>query len=379
MSEQSAVDHRRVVERLYREHEHLCWYYRVKLRRPVIDLTDNERILGSWDASLREIRLSVRLILQFPWDVVQEVLKHEMAHQYVTEVLKVADGHGRYFRLACDALRVACWARTADVQLEEAIVNRLEVVKDSETDRMLRKAEKLMALAASNNEHESLLAMQRLRELSARYGLDRYSSGVHEDCVHRIVYLRKKRLERYQSMIVSILNDFFFVRIIYTNYFDPQQGEEFRAMDLIGTPVNTSMAEYVYHFLEERVITLWREFQRSRPELAGRSSRASYCMGVLKGFHQKLEKQRLGGVEVWPSAAEEGIAGQTGALLRLDRQSQLDLDQYVQSRFPRLRNHGFARRGYDGTAFAAGQKDGRSIVLNKPIQRAGVGRFLLRG
>ena len=47
----------------------------------------------------------MRLVTEHPWTVVLEVLRHEMAHQYVDEVLGVHDetAHGPTFQAVCEA------------------------------------------------------------------------------------------------------------------------------------------------------------------------------------------------------------------------------------------------------------------------------------
>ena len=49
------------------------------------------------------LRLATRLVHDEPWQVVIEVLRHEMAHQYVDEVLRIHDesAHGPAFRKVC--------------------------------------------------------------------------------------------------------------------------------------------------------------------------------------------------------------------------------------------------------------------------------------
>jgi hypothetical protein len=60
----------------------------------LVALSDSERRLGEWNRAQRTISISRRLVVQQPWGVVREVLKHEMAHQYVFEILgRIAEKH----------------------------------------------------------------------------------------------------------------------------------------------------------------------------------------------------------------------------------------------------------------------------------------------
>src|SRR5690606_39520526 len=78
-------------------------HFRWALRAPSFELVDSRSRLGRWVGDLRLIELSRPLLLEHGWGVLVEVLKHEMVHQYVEEVLGVVDesSHGPVFRKVC--------------------------------------------------------------------------------------------------------------------------------------------------------------------------------------------------------------------------------------------------------------------------------------
>ena len=73
-------------------------HFRGRMRRPVFALSDGAR-LGAWIGERRTLELSRALVLEQAWSVVREVCKHEMAHQFVDEVLQIHDqtAHGPAF------------------------------------------------------------------------------------------------------------------------------------------------------------------------------------------------------------------------------------------------------------------------------------------
>src|SRR5664279_4917449 len=77
--------------------------FRHELRRPALMLVDSVSRLGRWHGGLRVIEIARSLLLNHGWGVLVEVLKHEMAHQYVDEVLGQPDDamHGTEFRNVC--------------------------------------------------------------------------------------------------------------------------------------------------------------------------------------------------------------------------------------------------------------------------------------
>jgi predicted SprT family Zn-dependent metalloprotease len=89
---------------IHRSYHHLNGsLFRFQLRAPAFELTGGGERLGRWVPSPRTLELSRTLLLEHGWGVLEEVLKHEMAHQYVDEVLGVRDqpAHGPAFRRIC--------------------------------------------------------------------------------------------------------------------------------------------------------------------------------------------------------------------------------------------------------------------------------------
>jgi len=71
-------------KQLYREYAHILhWYDLTKAMAPVALAIAPITNYGEWRAATRTIVIADHLIRDYPWNVVLEVLKHEMAHQYV--------------------------------------------------------------------------------------------------------------------------------------------------------------------------------------------------------------------------------------------------------------------------------------------------------
>src|SRR5215208_3654868 len=78
-------------------------FFSWRLQRPLFELTEPSVRLGRWVSGARTLELSRALLFDHDWGTLVEVLKHEMAHQYVHEVLGVRDevAHGPKFREVC--------------------------------------------------------------------------------------------------------------------------------------------------------------------------------------------------------------------------------------------------------------------------------------
>jgi predicted SprT family Zn-dependent metalloprotease len=396
-SEFSDFDSKRwefILKQLYKDYEHIAWYFKTRLKTPVISYSDNRTAIAEWDQELRMIRISKKLILNHPWHVVLEVLKHEMAHQYVADILRQVDGHGPHFQAACAKLAVDPWARRAQVDLEGSI-DRPLVVDDCEHEPshpLIKRIHKLFALAGSANEHEAALAMQRARELMVRHEIESIDIRQPSDFGHRVIYLGKKRVERHQAMMAGLLNDFFMVRIIHTNYYDLDKLEQLKAIDLVGTARNLEMAEYVYHFLDERLEIFWDDFRRSmraKGQLSSalRGQKKSFIIGVLKGFESKLKAQQFAEQESQSERKTRSTSDLEASMTSEQRGRQLNgietlqlveqgLDRALGDRFPRIQKKSYSSgRGMDQGAFDAGRKCGKSLNIHRPVH----GRSSQRG
>src|SRR5205814_1319916 len=78
-------------------------YFRDALRPPILQLTDTRAFLGRWRLKERSIEISRALVVEAAWGSVVEVLKHEVAHQFVHEAMGITDeaAHGPAFRDVC--------------------------------------------------------------------------------------------------------------------------------------------------------------------------------------------------------------------------------------------------------------------------------------
>ncbi|KAA0241900.1 MAG: hypothetical protein EDM70_16205 [Candidatus Brocadia sp. AMX2] len=75
-------------------------YFKDSMRPPNFELSYSEVALGRWKGGChRHLSISINLIKTYAWEYVQEVLYHEMAHQYVEEVLGICEVRGLIQRL----------------------------------------------------------------------------------------------------------------------------------------------------------------------------------------------------------------------------------------------------------------------------------------
>ena len=238
-------------------------------------------------------------------------------------------------------------------------------------ERLLKKVEKLLSLATSSNEHEALLAMQRVRELYAKHNLDRLREKRESGMVYLLLQPKRKRIERHESLIGSILAEHFSVKVIYSSLYDAKDLCEYKVIELLGARENVLMAEYVYHFLWDKIHQLWEQY-RQKTRKGGRSKR-SYLLGVLWGFRERLNK----GKEADQAAAQSYPRRERRLAQQLVTQEDRRLQAFVSRRHPRLITRRSGRGLYDGHSYSAGIEQGLKLTLSKPISQTGGSRGLL--
>lgn len=300
--------------------------------------------------------------MQHSWDVTLSVFKHELAHQIVTDLLGGDGGHGPLFERACDMIGVPHAFRGASGDAPRTIGELRDERIDSENMRMLDKVRKLLSLARSGNENEAFLAMQKANELIEKYNIDRIEQDRAARFVYAIINHRRKRIENYQRRICTILMDHFFVETVCSSLYDPIDGQTYQTIELLGTAENVRVAEYVYHFLMNQMEVLWKAYQRKRSGPAARNKR-SYRLGVLKGFHDKLDRQAK---ERMRQRRPEAVGSVT--LSALIRSEDHGLRSFVAMRFPRLSMRRSAGARIDYRTYQAGMEDGNRLTLHKGIR-----------
>jgi len=321
-----------------------------RLKHPVLVLSDSARRLGQWVRDGRLLSLSRQLVLDRPWPEVVAVLEHEMAHQFVDEVLGVRDesAHGETFARVCAERGIDGRAAGAPI-----------AVTGADGDRMLERIRKLLALAGSANQHEAELAMKTAHELMLRHNIDVAAARTERTFEVRHVGDPGKRGNRAETGVITLLTEFFFVEAIRIPVYLPRLGRRGNVWELSGTRANLEMACHVYSFLLATCDRLWRDNRHDARVRSGRDRRA-YQAGVIAGFGAKLKAERV------------ELRG-TGLVWRGDA----GLRDFYRTRHPKIAT--FRHAAPVNAAHSAGREAGGKVVLHRPIERGPTGPKLLGG
>ncbi|MDE3270165.1 MAG: DUF2786 domain-containing protein [Pseudomonadota bacterium] len=271
---------------LLAEFKQICYQFGIALIPPVIRIAPLRSAWGQWSPQPRMITIAQTLITDHPWHAVIEVLKHEMAHQMVSELHGSDEQHGNLFRSCARQLGMSAWAMRANFEINTKIYSSELASLTSSDTPALRKVRKLLALATSNEEHESSLALQKARELTLKHNLK--SVGKDDDeCVMHVINTKRQRIRSEQLAICGLLTSHFPVYVILGNTYDARAGVAQRTIELYGKPTDLKTAEYVYHYLLNQMRLHWQAV-KNRPDYRHNKCQRSYYRGLIAGFDAKL-------------------------------------------------------------------------------------------
>ena len=323
-------------------------YFKRALRPPEIKISDSGRRLGQWDSSRRRIEMARSLFVKEPWGTVLEVLKHEMAHQYVHEILGRVDepSHGPAFREICEKLGID--ARAAGVPAgpsSESHHGRQQHVK------VLERIARLLALAQSSNVHEAQAATSLAQKLMLKYNVESAALGTRGGYEFRHLGVPSGRVSESERLLSIILGQHFFVEVIWVPVYRPLEKKRGHVLEICGTRPNLEMASYVHAFLMRSAEHLWAEHKRTHGITSNRDRR-TYLAGVMDGFREKLQAETK-------HHREQGLVWVGDA----------DLSKYFRRRHPHIR-HTRTAGSSRNAAHGAGRNAGRRLVLHRGMNDA---------
>lgn len=317
-------------------------HFKNALRVPQLELVPSRARLGRWIGATRTIEISRPLVLAEPWGVVVEVLKHEMAHQYVSEVLGERDetAHGPRFRSVCDALGIDAAATGTPGAREEPSSAHRKV-----GERIAR----LLALASSPNVHEAEAAMAAAQRLLLKHNLELRQARAALGYVWRHLGRPTGRTTEAERVLSLLLGKHFFVEAIWVPVYRAREGKRGSVLEICGSPENVEIAEYVHGYLVATAERLWREHKAKLGIRADRDRR-TFLAGVMTGMSDKLSR--------------ESKKSEAAGLVWI---ADGDLARYFRRRHPHVRHVRYAGQRRS-EAYAHGREAGRQIVIHKGMR-----------
>ncbi len=367
---QEKLEHR-ILLGLSHEWETALWVLdedlRGRMKKPLFSLGEMKERLGYWSRERREICLSRNLVFNHPWEAVRDVLLHEIAHQFASEILNSAGepAHGPTFKTACNMLRAAPEASGAYRTLEEKLAH----TEGASEDRIMLKVKKLMALSTSRNSHEAEAAMAKAHQLIEKHNIDLIAVDGKRNFVSAFLGKPALRQRREAYHLATLLTEFYYVTGLWVSTFVLEKGKMGRVLEISGTPQNIKIASYVYDFVNTFINIQWEAYNSDKGLNTYRKT--DFAVGIIRGFHTKLKSRKI----MADPASAVSAKGRSLAKVEDPR-----LKAYTAHRYPHTTSFRRKARNQDAGVMDDGIEIGKKLVISKGIsERNGGPAALLKG
>jgi hypothetical protein len=324
---------------------------RYLIRRPTFVIKDLRSQWGHWSPEKRQISVSRRLVHDYPWDSIRDVLLHEMAHQVACALPHASrhTPHGPPFQQACKMLRIDSAAsgnyRTLQDRLHEENHAGMQ-------DKRLLRVKKLLALAESKNRFEAEAAMAKAHELIARYNIELTRQQENLHLLSIFIGSPALRHPREDYCLANLLQDFYFVYGIWVPAYVLGKHKMGRVLEISGTAHNLKMADYVHYFIRTFIESRWLVYNHEKK--LNRYRKTDFAVGILEGFRDKLETS---------ITRKKGSQGTRAVIAREDPR----LIDYCRYRYPHTNaiRRGASKR--DIRVIKDGRKVGQNLVIARGV------------
>lgn len=332
------------------------------MHRPLFSIKDLKGQWGNWSPVRREISLSRRLVLNYPWDSIRDVLLHETAHQIADQLRRARSetSHGASFKQACAILGIAPTASSSYVPLRDRLLRS----SASEHDRRKIRIKKLLALAESKNRHEAEAAMLKAHELIAKYNIAHIDHDADDDLISIFIGSPALRHPKESYFLANLIQDFYFVRGLWVGAYVMQKAKMGRVLEISGSIENIKLASYVHDFIRHYIDSQWLDYNQSNR--FNRYRKSDFAVGVIEGFRSKLT-----------DCARRHAKRKT--YRAVIRKSDSALARYFDYKYPRTVNTRKQVSHQNETILADGRKIGKKLVITKGINKGHSGRIRLLG
>jgi len=312
---------------------------------------------------------SSKLFRNFELGAFEYVLRHEIAHQIVSEIFDMdAHGisHGEAWERACKLVNIIPKRCSSSTFLSQ--------FKGSSKSDMVEKVSKLLIHGNDSGctEHEAEAFMSKAKELMLRHDIVMGESDQTDRVfVKRPFGLNYKRFPAWMWTLGRLLESNYNVKNIRTYFY--KDDVKYLRLELFGEPSNLDIAEYVGHALMAQAEVLYDKFRKERAlevktirERDGKNayigtkiSKAAFMDGLLNGYSSTLRQSKKETLEKITAEDGQVIPMYDSNLLK-----ELHGKAYSNMTFT-------STAGSCGAGRGAGMKAGKGMKLAKGVNSNG--------
>jgi hypothetical protein len=295
-------------------------------------------MLGYFDSAFYELGFH-ECLMHTSKEQLRNIIRHELAH-YMTFILYgyTIQPHSVEFRAFCKQMGWGEEVYKATCKLDESNFHL------NEDSPVLRKIKKLMALASSANTHEAEQAMIKSQQLLLKHNIDVAQINTDDDETIVLKRILKQKKETAKMRAIARILETFFVSTVYS------RGEGCIYLEILGSPINVEIAEYVALVLELEMEKLWKQAQH-QANLKGTIAKNSFFVGLAIGYCNKIKALK-----------QDYTAGEMRALMVIEKQL-VDAQAFVYQRLSKHKSAG----NFCGKSSAVGQRMGHQLNINPAL------------
>lgn len=307
-----------------------------------IVIFNNKSMLGYFDSNFYELGFH-ECLMHAKKEQLHNIIRHELAH-YITFI-----NHGEPVMPHCSEFRTFCQRMGWGEEVSKATIclEEEQSMASIEDSSVLRKVQKLMALASSSNKHEAEQAMIKSQQLLLKHNLESKYIGAEEDEKMFLKRIMKQKKENAKMRAIAQILSTFFVSTVYS------RAGDFIYLEILGSAVNIEIAEYVANVLHIELEQLWAQAQKSC-HLKGMVAKNSFFLGLAKGYCNKIQ-----------SLKREYQADVTQALMVIEKKL-VDAKAMVYQRLSSTKSNG----SFCNKAASLGEQMGRHLNINPAIKQS---------
>lgn len=353
----------KVIELFHTISDDLRKQYNINLMLPNFEISPElNSSLGEWNPDRRTIRLATKLFLSQPYSVIEETLKHEIAHQIVSEIYQIRTpgiSHGEAFANACRMLNIS-----PDRTLDESAWQH-----NSNLDPVVSKIGKIIdkAHCSAATEKEAEVFLQKAQEMMAKYNISQCQLNDDQRIfIRRPVGELYKKTPSYIYDLCRLLEEHYFVHYIKTYVAETDKDESVIPykylfyIELFGEPSNVEIASYIFEVVMRQCDNLWnsfkKEMKRSGQSIRGRYTKGSYVRGIIAGYQSKLDMQK------------DSLAARSEQYQALIRIGDPLLKEMYHREYPSLRQT--KTRYTQDSGYDHGFQQGKNLTISAPLGQA---------
>ena len=216
-----------------------------------------------------------------------------------------------------------------------------------EQKRTIEKIKKLLALGQSTNENEARQAISLATKMMIENNLKQ--SDITEKQYIEQEIDSVMNFSAYKLKILALLDQYYCVQYLAHRRMDYNTYKKKSYINLIGSPENVEIAEYLYHYLCDLFPKLWKEYKIANN--APTKFKLSFYEGLIRGLRITL------------SETKNAVEQEHGLVIVKDA----GIEKFLRNKYPRIKTTTRRSSIHSSSTMSSGISQGKKISLSRPI------------